>query len=145
LIIGVLAGVNFFETDIPLELAAKGLALKSFRLNSEDMQEITKASPASLQRDQELMLAVACQEKTTATIDPREKSYAHSQEPIDEGCQCYTCANYNLSYLHHLDTVNEMNYNILIGIHNAYAFDQTANALISSKVDLPTVASVIVN
>lgn len=38
--------------------------------------------------------------------------------PIERDCDCYTCRNYNLSYLHHLFKANESIYMFLATIHN---------------------------
>ena len=38
--------------------------------------------------------------------------------PIDEDCDCYTCANYSRAYLHHVFKAKEMVANTLATIHN---------------------------
>ena len=45
-------------------------------------------------------------------------------EPIQPGCTCYTCSSYSISYLFHLCEVKEMNYNILLAIHNMHTLDK---------------------
>ena len=37
-------------------------------------------------------------------------------DPIQPGCSNYTCDNYSISYLFHLNEVKEMNYNILLAM-----------------------------
>lgn len=59
---------------------------------------------------------IASQDKTILDIATDEESYRASTDPIQEGCTCYTCANYSLSYLFHLQEVKEMNYNILLAM-----------------------------
>lgn len=39
-------------------------------------------------------------------------------EPIDKNCNCYTCTNYTLSYLHHLFKAHEATAHSLASIHN---------------------------
>ena len=56
------------------------------------------------------------QSKTIIDIAANEVSFRHSHAPIQEGCSCYTCVNYSLSYLFHLQEVKEMNYNILLAM-----------------------------
>lgn len=51
------------------------------------------------------------------------EEFQWSEEPIQTGCECYTCQNYTLSYLYHLYEVKEMNANILTAIHNAKVYD----------------------
>lgn len=51
LIIAALAGVTFVETDFPLDLASKGLALVSFNHDSQhsgEYQKIAKSHPETL-------------------------------------------------------------------------------------------------
>ncbi|MDA9832492.1 tRNA guanosine(34) transglycosylase Tgt [Gammaproteobacteria bacterium] len=44
--------------------------------------------------------------------------YAYVFEPIEKGCDCYTCQNYTQSYLHHLLKAHEPVYLYLSSIHN---------------------------
>ena len=71
------------------------------------------------------MLALACESRKPLTIDLTKAidTYRHSTEKLQPGCTCYCCQNYTLGYLSHLFDVNEMNANILLGIHNSHAFD----------------------
>lgn len=41
-------------------------------------------------------------------------------EPIDNGCECYTCKNYTRAYLSHLFRAKEIQANTLASIHNLY-------------------------
>ncbi len=46
-------------------------------------------------------------------------SYATENQPIQEGCDCYTCTNgYTRAYLHHLYRTQELSYYRLASIHN---------------------------
>ncbi len=44
--------------------------------------------------------------------------YAHDPQPIDYGCDCYTCRSFTRSYLRHLIVAKEMLASSLISIHN---------------------------
>ncbi|MDQ3706074.1 MAG: tRNA guanosine(34) transglycosylase Tgt [Chloroflexota bacterium] len=44
--------------------------------------------------------------------------YAHLQEPIEPDCDCYTCRNFTLGYLHHLFRAKELLAYRLNSIHN---------------------------
>ena len=39
-------------------------------------------------------------------------------EPLEDGCDCYTCTHYTRAYLHHLFKAKEMLANTLATIHN---------------------------
>jgi queuine tRNA-ribosyltransferase len=43
-----------------------------------------------------------------------------NNSPIDKNCNCYTCQNYSLSYLHHLFKAKELTAYTLSSIHNLY-------------------------
>ena len=53
-------------------------------------------------------------------INIKNSSYKNDLLPIDESCNCTTCANYSKSYLHHLFKSNELLGFQLITIHNIY-------------------------
>ena len=44
--------------------------------------------------------------------------YRRDFSPIDETCDCYTCQNYTMAYLHHLFKAKEMLASTLATIHN---------------------------
>lgn len=48
----------------------------------------------------------------------KQARFRTSFEPIDEGCDCYTCTHYTRAYLHHLFKAKEMNAATLCSIHN---------------------------
>ena len=41
-------------------------------------------------------------------INIKNSKYRYSLEPIDKSCECTTCNNYSLSYLHHLFKSEEL-------------------------------------
>lgn len=45
-------------------------------------------------------------------------AHRRSLAPLEEGCDCYTCANYSRAYLHHLFKAKEMLSSTLATIHN---------------------------
>ncbi len=51
-------------------------------------------------------------------IPIKSSRYAHSQEPIEPDCDCYTCRNFSLGYLHHLFRAKELLAYRLNSIHN---------------------------
>ncbi len=48
----------------------------------------------------------------------RNAIHKRSEEPLEAGCDCYTCRNFSRAYLHHLDKCNEMLGSMLNTIHN---------------------------
>lgn len=46
--------------------------------------------------------------------------YRTTLEPIDDGCECYTCRNYTKAYLNHLFRAKEMLAATLASIHNLF-------------------------
>jgi len=44
--------------------------------------------------------------------------YKRDFGPLQEGCDCYACANYSRAYIHHLFKAKEMVSATLISIHN---------------------------
>ncbi len=59
----------------------------------------------------------------------RNSRYKHSLLPIDEDCGCYTCQNFSLAYLHHLDRCREMLGAKLNTLHNLYYYQQLMQGL----------------
>lgn len=50
--------------------------------------------------------------------------YRHDMGPIEKGCDCYTCRNYSLAYLHHLAKSKELSAMMLNSIHNVAFLQQ---------------------
>lgn len=46
------------------------------------------------------------------------RNYRRDFYPIEPNCECYTCKNFTRSYIHHLNTSNEITGTILCSIHN---------------------------
>ncbi len=57
-------------------------------------------------------------------INIRNSQYSRSTEPPDLDCACYTCRNYSLSYLRHLDKCREILGARLNTVHNLYYYQQ---------------------
>ena len=54
----------------------------------------------------------------TGRININTAPHRRAFEPIDPGCDCYTCAHYTRAYLHHLFKAKEMLASTLATIHN---------------------------
>ena len=76
---------------------------------------------------------------TTGIKRIRNAKYATDSSPIDEKCNCYTCRNYSISYIRHLDRCNEVLAARLMTIHNVYFYQnlmsQLRDAIINSSLD----------
>lgn len=59
---------------------------------------------------------------TNGIIKIRNKKYKEDLSVLDDTCTCYTCKNYTRSYLHHLDSCNEMLGARLNTIHNLHYY-----------------------
>ncbi len=69
----------------------------------------------------------------------RNSKYQNDKSPIDSKCGCFTCQNYSISYIKHLDRCNEMLAARLMTIHNVYFYQnlmaELRNAIIQSSLD----------
>ncbi|KAL6071213.1 Queuine tRNA-ribosyltransferase subunit qtrtd1 [Balamuthia mandrillaris] len=55
-------------------------------------------------------------------INLRDQRYELMSRPVVDGCQCYTCRNHTVAYIHHLLLVNEMLAATLLSIHNSHHY-----------------------
>ena len=58
----------------------------------------------------------------TGTVRIRNARYRDDPEPIQPGCECYTCRHYSRAYLRHLDACGEMLGSRLNTIHNLHFY-----------------------
>ena len=69
----------------------------------------------------------------------RNAKYQDDMSPIDKNCGCYTCQNYSISYIKHLDRCNEILAARLMTIHNVYFYQnlmtQLRSAIVNSTLD----------
>lgn len=92
------AGVQLVESTLPWELAEKGIAM-TFSLG-------------------------AIRDGDNVEIDLNDDAFTLDIEPLSPGCECYTCKRHTRAYIHHLLSVQEMNSNILLSIHNLHMLVQ---------------------
>jgi queuine tRNA-ribosyltransferase len=59
----------------------------------------------------------------------RNAKHKISLDPIDKECSCYTCQNYTLSYLHHLDKCREIQGARLNTIHNLHYYQDVMRGM----------------
>ncbi len=69
----------------------------------------------------------------------RNSKFKKMLSPADPNCSCYTCQNFSISYLHHLDKNNEILGSRLNTIHNVHYFIQlmkgTREAILKNQWD----------
>ena len=58
--------------------------------------------------------------KQNFTIQLTNAKFTLDKDPIDPGCECYTCMNFTRAYLHHLFKANELLAQRLGSYHNVY-------------------------
>lgn len=68
-------------------------------------------------------------ENKDARILIKKQIYKHDQNPIMDGCECYTCKNYTRSYLHFLFKSNQVAYTRLACIHNVHVMQMVCDAM----------------
>ena len=59
----------------------------------------------------------------------RNKRFRNDSRPLDVNCDCYTCKNFSLAYLHHLDKCKEMLGAQLNTIHNLSYYQSVMSGL----------------
>ena len=72
----------------------------------------------------------------------RHARYADDLSPPDPDCDCYTCSNYSLAYLKHLEKCGEMLGPRLATIHNLYYY-QRLMAELRAAIEAGTTADVV--
>lgn len=57
-------------------------------------------------------------------LNLRNANFARQENPIDDGCRCYTCTHFSRAYLRHLIVAKEMLAATLLSIHNLHTLIQ---------------------
>ncbi len=58
------------------------------------------------------------------TVNIRNSKYAEDLNPLDQACECPTCSNHSLAYLHHLVKAKEILGAMLMTQHNIYYYQK---------------------
>jgi len=59
----------------------------------------------------------------------RNSRHRNNSEPPDEKCDCYTCRQFSMAYLHHLDRCREILGSVLATIHNLHYYQSLMGRL----------------
>lgn len=68
-------------------------------------------------------------------VNIRRAEFKEDFRPFDEDCDCYTCAHYSRSYLHHLFRTGELLSNTLATIHNERFIVKLVDDIRASIID----------
>lgn len=110
----VLAGADMFDCVAPTKLARCGLLYQGY-LNI-NRQQIAKSEFIS--------------DFPKERINIEKKCFAFDKRPIEENCDCMTCAaGYSRGYLHHLFKARELLYYRLASIHNVRMMVKTVEKM----------------
>ena len=60
-------------------------------------------------------------------IHIKKKKYTLDENPVEEGCSCYTCQHFSRAYLRHLFKADELLYYTLSTIHNLHFYTSLMN------------------
>ncbi len=71
----------------------------------------------------------------TARLNLVNAVYTHDENPIEDGCTCYTCRTFTRAYIRHLVVCKEMLAAILLSIHNLHILLQIARELRQAVLD----------
>jgi queuine tRNA-ribosyltransferase len=62
-------------------------------------------------------------------INMRNLEYARDENPLDEGCSCYSCQHFTRAYIRHLVKAKEILASMLLSIHNAHFLIQHVQSM----------------
>lgn len=62
-------------------------------------------------------------------ISIKNAAFINDHEPIDKGCDCYTCKNYSRGYLNHLFRAKELTFYRLASLHNLHYYLNLAKSM----------------
>lgn len=102
--------ISFIESSLPWSLAEKGIAF----VVPQKFLEYSEGGVSS----QEIESTGFLSSDFSFLLDLNDHKYQLDITSIQCDCKCYTCTRHTKAYLHHLLTVQEMNSEILLSLHN---------------------------
>ena len=72
---------------------------------------------------------------SSGRVSLKNARFTEDWEPLEAGCQCYTCLNHSRGYLSHLVRVKEMSAATLLSIHNIHHLHQQTFAARQAILD----------
>lgn len=65
----------------------------------------------------------------------RNLEHARDENPLDEGCTCYSCQNFTRAYIRHLMKAKEILGCMLLSIHNVHFLIQHVQSMRAAILD----------
>lgn len=125
-------GVSHFEANYPFKLSREGKATQVNPSNwLKHLENFNKISYAI--EDTEID-TIFQRQNTLYTIDLNDSKFEKDLTPLDLNCGCYACKNFTRSYISHLLRHKEMLANVLLTIHNCFAYKEFFEVLGSDSV-----------
>jgi tRNA-guanine family transglycosylase len=124
-------GINSFEVEYPFALAEKGLA-SLYTTEGEDPTEhtITIVLPTErMEEEKHHLHHELFKDKKARHIDLFDEKYREMLAPVQEKCDCYSCANHTMAYIHHLVKNSEMTGFLLLTIHNVHLYSKLVSKI----------------
>ncbi len=109
-------GIDSFDCVEPTRLARMGRIYQMIRLDTVFFADFTLKGPKSFAQKRYLRLE--------DDIDILKTIYKNNFESVDEDCNCYVCANFTKSYLHHLFKQKEILGYTLATYHNLWVMER---------------------
>lgn len=114
--------VPLFSEDKPRHLLGIGEVQDLFEAVSRGMDFFDCVAPTRRGRHGNLYISAqnGGSPKDNFTIQMTNAKFTLDSDPVDPGCECYTCQHFTRAYLHHLFMANELLAQRLGSYHNVY-------------------------
>ena len=114
--------VPYFSTDKPRHLLGIGEVADIFEAIERGIDFFDCVAPTRRGRHGNVYVSPknSGSIKQNFTIQLTNARFTLDKDPIDPGCECYTCMNFTRAYLHHLFKANELLAQRLGSYHNVY-------------------------
>ena len=123
--------VNFTASKLnnkfPVHLLGIGDPNDIWNLVKSGIDTFDCVSPTRLARH-----GIALIKNKTGKLNINNSAYNYELGPIDKKCNCNTCKNYSLAYLHHLFKANELLGLQLVSTHNVFFMNNLMSTIRSS-------------
>ena len=103
----------------PIHLLGIGDPIDIWSLVRQGIDTFDCVSPTRLARHGSALI-----KNKIGKININNAEYENSSKPIDKSCNCHTCKNYSLSYIHYLLKAKEFTALYLITLHNIFFMNE---------------------
>jgi len=112
---------SYLPEDKPAHLLGVGRAEDIYDLVKYGIDTFDCVEPTRLARNG---IVFTARGSKFGRIDLTRTKYRRDKSPIEENCNCYTCQNFSLSFLHHLFKERELLGYYLATYHNLFWFEK---------------------